>query len=59
MVKTTVKEYIPVSPTTLLYPSCGAKPGEDCETLSTVRVGTVHVARVRAAAKMVKDARKA
>jgi len=58
MVKTTI-EYLPISPITLPCPLCGAKPGKDCETPSNVNLETVHVARVKAAAKMDGDARKA
>jgi hypothetical protein len=54
-----IPEFLPTGPMTLQCPSCGAKPGDDCETLSAVRAGTVHVARARAAAKMDKDVRKA
>jgi hypothetical protein len=57
--KTTTGEYLPISPMTLWCPSCGAKPGHDCETPSKVRLYVVHLARVKAAAKMDKDAKKA
>ena len=53
------EEYLATSPVMLPCPLCGAKPGDDCETPSHVQLGTVHVARLKAAAKMDKDARKA
>jgi len=52
MAKTTIPEYLPISPMTLRCPFCGAKSGKDCETFSKVRLGVVHMARVKAAAKM-------
>jgi hypothetical protein len=58
MVKTTIGEYLPISPITLPCPFCGAKPGHDCETPSEVYLRAVHVARVKAAAKMDKEDRK-
>ncbi len=58
MVKTTIKESLPTSPITLVCPSCGAKPGHDCKTPSKVRLHVVHIARVKAAAKMDKDRKK-
>jgi hypothetical protein len=36
-------------------PVCGAKPGHDCKTPSKGRLYVVHLARVKAAAKMDKD----
>jgi hypothetical protein len=57
--KPNIKEYLPTSPITLVCPSCGAKPGHDCETPSKVRLHVIHIARVKAAAKMDGDARKA
>jgi hypothetical protein len=59
MVKTTIKENLPISPITLRCPFCGAKSGRDCETSSAVQLATVHLARVKAAANMDKEARKA
>lgn len=50
-------EYLPISPLTLRCPFCGAKPGEDCETASRVQLEVVHIARMKAAAKMDKAAR--
>jgi hypothetical protein len=51
MVKTTIREYLPISPITLPCPVCGAKPGHDCETPSRVRLYVIHLARIKAAAK--------
>ncbi len=50
---------LPTNPLNLRCPLCEAKPGHDCETPSQVQLEIVHVARVKAAAKMDKDARKA
>jgi hypothetical protein len=55
MVKNTTEEYLPISPITLPCPVCGAKPGHDCKTPSKGRLYVVHLARVKAAAKMEKD----
>jgi hypothetical protein len=52
------REYLPISPMTLACPVCGAKPGHDCKTPSKGRLYIVHLARVKAAAQMDKDARK-
>ena len=56
-VKTSVPESLPASPIRLPCPFCGAKPGDDCETFSKVQLGIVHMARVKAAAKMDKAAK--
>jgi len=37
---------------TLQCPLCGAKPGHDCETPAKVHLVAVHIARVKAAARM-------
>jgi hypothetical protein len=52
-------EYLPVSPMILRCAFCDAEPGEDCETVAGVRLGVVHVARLKAAAKMDKTAKAA
>jgi hypothetical protein len=52
-----IPKFLPTSPMTLQCPSCGAKPGHDCKTPAKVRLYVVHLARVKAAAKMDKDAR--
>jgi hypothetical protein len=54
-----ITKFLPTGPMTLPSPICGAKPGHDCETPSKVRLYVVHIARVKAAAKMDGDARKA
>jgi hypothetical protein len=54
-----MKKYLPIRPMMLPCPSCGAKPGHDCKTPSKVRLYVVHLARVKEAAKMDGDARKA
>jgi len=59
MAKTTIPEYLLISPMTLRCPFCGAKPGKDCGTFSKVRLEVVHMARVRAAAKMDEAAKAA
>jgi hypothetical protein len=51
-----IPEFLPVGPMTLPCPICGAKPGHDCETPSKVRLHVIHIARVKAAAKMDGDA---
>jgi hypothetical protein len=58
VVRITTSEYLPVSPMTLLCPVSGAKPGHDCKTPANVRLYVVHLARIKAAAKMDGDARK-
>lgn len=57
MAKTAIPKSLPTSPLTLRCPFCGAKPGDDCETFSKVQLGIVHMARVKAAAKMDKAAK--
>jgi hypothetical protein len=52
MVRITTSEYLPISPLTLACPVCGAKPDDDCRTPSKGRLYIVHLARVKAAAKM-------
>jgi hypothetical protein len=59
VVRITTSEYLPISPMTLTCPVCGAKPGHDCETPSEVRLYVIHLNRVKAAAKMDGNARKA
>ena len=54
-----MKEYLPTSPMKLACPTCGAKPGHDCETPSKGRLYVIHLARVKAAALMDKDGKKA
>jgi hypothetical protein len=51
-------DYFPINPLTLRCPLCDAKAGKDCQTLAKVRLVVVHVARVRAAAKMDQEAKK-
>jgi hypothetical protein len=52
MPKPTIPEFIPVSPVTLACPLCAAKPGKDCHVSSGGNLPVVHLARIRAAAKM-------
>jgi hypothetical protein len=54
-----ITEFLQTRPMTLQCPSCGAKPGHDCETPAKVRLYVVHLARFRAAAKLDGDARRA
>ena len=50
-------EYLPTSPITLTCPKCHAKAGEDCEG-SAGSLPMVHVARIKAAAKLGMGVRK-
>jgi hypothetical protein len=52
MTKTNIPEYIPISPLALPCPFCHAKANEVCQTVSGGRFELVHVARVKAAAKL-------
>ena len=49
---------LPISPITLVCPLCHAKPGKDCETPSGMYLPLVHVARIKAAAKFDRSAKK-
>ena len=49
MAKNSIPEVLSTSPVSLTCPYCGAKRGEDCETLRG-EVALVHVARIEAAA---------
>jgi hypothetical protein len=59
MTKTEIPEYLPISPITLLCPFCNAKPNVVCGTASNGELELVHVARIKAAAKLDVAARKA
>jgi hypothetical protein len=50
--KTDIPKYLPISPVTLVCPECDAKPGKACGTSSGARLEFVHVARIKAAAKL-------
>jgi hypothetical protein len=50
--KIDVPKQLPISPVTLICPECHAKPGKDCATIPGAFVGIVHVARIKAAAKL-------
>jgi hypothetical protein len=50
--KTKIPEYLPVSPLSLRCPMCHAKPQEVCEIASGGALEFVHVARIKAAAKL-------
>jgi hypothetical protein len=52
MTKTKIPEYPAISPLALLCPFCHAKPNKICEPVSGGRFELVHVARVKAAAKL-------
>jgi hypothetical protein len=52
MTKTNIPEYLPNSPLVLPCPFCHAKPNQICEPVSGGRFELVHVARVKAAAKL-------
>jgi hypothetical protein len=54
-----IPESLPTGPMALTCPICGAKPGHDCETPAKVRLHVIHIARVKAAAKMDKASREA
>jgi hypothetical protein len=58
--KTDIPEYLPVSPVTLVCSECHAKPGKACGTSSGAQLEFVHVARIKAAAKLdrAKNARR-
>ena len=59
MTKTEIPEYLPISPMTLVCPLCNAKPNVVCETAAGGELELVHVARIKAAAKLDVAARKA
>jgi hypothetical protein len=50
--KTNIPEYLPISPLVLPCPFCHAKPNQICEPVSGGRFELVHVAPVKAAAKL-------
>jgi hypothetical protein len=50
--KQDIPEHIPVSPMTLACPRCGAKPGKDCQKSAGSHLPFVHLARIKAAAKL-------
>jgi hypothetical protein len=58
MTKTKIPEYPAISPLALLCPFCHAKPNKICEPVSGGRFEFVDVARVKAAARLNKVARK-
>jgi hypothetical protein len=49
VLKLVIPEKLPTSPLSIFCPYCGAKPGEDCESVTEV-VGVVHLSRIAAAA---------
>jgi hypothetical protein len=50
--KSVIPDYIPISPITLACPRCPAKPGEDCQKPAGGHIPFVHLARIKAAAKL-------
>jgi hypothetical protein len=56
--KTEIPEYLPISPISLRCPFCHARPNKVCETALGGRLEVVHIARIKAAAK-IDEARKA
>jgi hypothetical protein len=50
--KTEIPEYLPISPLSVRCPLCDAEPNEICQAVSGGRFELVHVARVKAAAKL-------
>jgi hypothetical protein len=54
-----IPEYLPVSPISIPCSLCNAKPNKACETSAGGYLEIVHVARIKAAAKMDVTARKA
>jgi hypothetical protein len=52
MTKTKIPEYFPISSLVLPCPFCHAKPNQICEPVSGGRFELLHVARVKAAAKL-------
>jgi hypothetical protein len=50
--KPNIPEHIPVSPMSLDCPRCGAKPGKDCQKSAGSHLPFVHLARIKAAAKL-------
>jgi hypothetical protein len=52
-------DYLPISPNSLRCPFCHAKANKVCQTASGGRLELVHVARIKAAAQMDGEARKA
>jgi hypothetical protein len=58
MTKTETAENLPVGPLAICCPVCRAKPNEICEPVSGGRFEFVDVARVKAAARLNKVARK-
>ena len=59
MPKTEIPDYLPISPLTLRCSLCHAKPNRACESASGGGLELVHVARIKAAAKLDAAARKA
>jgi hypothetical protein len=57
MAKDDIPEYLAISPISLVCPLCGAKPNRACETSSGGFLEQVHIARIKAAAKMDSDAK--
>jgi hypothetical protein len=54
-----IPELLLISPLTLICPFCGVKSDTVCETASGGKLEIVHVARIEAAAKLDRAARKA
>jgi|HubBroStandDraft_4_1064222.scaffolds.fasta_scaffold130328_2 hypothetical protein len=58
MTETETAENLPIGPLAICCPVCRAKPNEICEPVSGGRFEFVDVARVKAAARLNKVARK-
>lgn len=56
--KASIPEYLPVSPITIRCMLCDAKPNKACATSAGGYLEVVHLARIKAAAKMDTAARK-
>jgi hypothetical protein len=52
MAKTKIPEYLPISPLSIRCPLCRAKPNEVCGTALRGKLELVHIARIKAAAKL-------